>query len=185
MSLLERFLSSVFWLSFSFSVLLSSLFCNICPLRFFLLLLLQLLSSHFFSDLHRRLGYVGVVNRSQEDIKNDVPIREALKKEEKFFQTHVLYRQIAARCGTAYLSKTLNKILMNHIRDCLPELKVKIGKMMAETQSELSSYGDSALDGQNSQGETFCFYFICRRWASSLEGESGKYSFPKPKSLGR
>eukprot|EP00005_Dracoamoeba_jomungandri_P005912 CAMPEP_0174262004 /NCGR_PEP_ID=MMETSP0439-20130205/12712_1 /TAXON_ID=0 /ORGANISM="Stereomyxa ramosa, Strain Chinc5" /LENGTH=751 /DNA_ID=CAMNT_0015346633 /DNA_START=23 /DNA_END=2278 /DNA_ORIENTATION=- len=94
-----------------------------------------------------RLGYVGVVNRSQEDIIKGKPIREALKSEMKFFQTNRAYRDIADRCGTTFLAKTLNRILMNHIKDCLPELKAKINKMAADSQAELRSYGDAMYEG--------------------------------------
>ena len=122
-----------------------------------------------------RLGYVGVVLRSQEDIKNGLPIREALKRESKFFQSHVLYRQIASRCGTEYLTKTLNKVLMNHIRDCLPELKVKVSKMLADTTTELQSYGDSALDGSGSRGGLLLDVItkFSNDYKKTIEGTSG------------
>lgn len=99
-----------------------------------------------------RLGYIGVINRSQQDIISKKPIREALKSEADFFATHNLYRSIASRCGTPYLAKTLNKILMNHIKDTLPELKAKINKMAADTQAEILTYGDPMYDGKSSQG---------------------------------
>ena len=121
-----------------------------------------------------RLGFVGVVNRSQEDIKNGLRIREALKKEAKFFGTHALYRQIASRCGTPYLSKTLNKILMNHIRDCLPELKVKVSKMLTDTNSELMSYGDSTLDASHSRGGMLldAITKFSNDYSNTIEGKS-------------
>jgi dynamin 1-like protein len=77
-----------------------------------------------------QMGYVGIINRSQEDITRKVPIRDALRTEAAFFKNHALYRSISTRCGTQYLSKSLNKILMHHIRDSLPELKSKINKML-------------------------------------------------------
>jgi dynamin 1-like protein len=51
----------------------------------------------------------GVINRSQQDIISGKPIREALKSEQEFFQNHPLYKGISSRCGTGYLTKTLNK----------------------------------------------------------------------------
>jgi replication fork clamp-binding protein CrfC len=77
-----------------------------------------------------QMGYVGVINRSQQDIAAKLPIRAALENEKKFFQQHALYRSIASRCGTQFLAKSLNKILMHHIRDTLPELKQKINKVL-------------------------------------------------------
>jgi replication fork clamp-binding protein CrfC len=98
------------------------------------------------------LGFIGVINRSQEDILSKKPIREALKAEQVFFKNHALYKTVANKCGTPYLAKTLNKILMHHIRDCLPELKNRVNKLLAEAQLELMSYGDPLYDTKNSQG---------------------------------
>lgn len=36
------------------------------------------------------------------------------------------YPTLATRNGTPYLAKTLNRLLMHHIRDCLPDLKVRV-----------------------------------------------------------
>jgi replication fork clamp-binding protein CrfC len=112
-----------------------------------------------------RLGFVGVINRSQQDIISEKPIRQALKHEQEFFANHPIYRTIANRCGTTFLARTLNRVLMNHIRDCLPDLKVKINKMMVDAQMELQSYGDPLYDTKNSQvggpssvSERCCFF---------------------------
>lgn len=69
-----------------------------------------------------KLGIIGVVNRSQQDIMNNKSIQDALKDEATFLQRK--YPTLANRNGTPYLAKTLNRLLMQHIRDCLPELKV-------------------------------------------------------------
>lgn len=98
-----------------------------------------------------KLGFIGVVNRSQQDINTKKPIKQSLKEEAEFFSTHPIYRQLASRCGTPFLAKTLNRILMSHIRDCLPELKKKLSKRIQETSSELASYGDPMYDSPNSK----------------------------------
>lgn len=86
-------------------------------------------------------GYVGVVNRSQADINSQLSIRDSLAKEQNFFKTHPAYRAIASRMGTQYLSKTLNTILMHHIRDCLPDIKSKISSMISDLDQELGEMG--------------------------------------------
>lgn len=96
-----------------------------------------------------RLGYIGVVNRSQADIQSNKSIRDALKDEEKYFSEHPVYRSIANRMGTNFLTKVLNKLLMDHIRDNLPELKMKISHLLQETQNELNAYGDSFYDSRS------------------------------------
>mmetsp|Transcript_6456 Transcript_6456/g.9933 ORF Transcript_6456/g.9933 Transcript_6456/m.9933 type:complete len:696 (-) Transcript_6456:81-2168(-) len=88
-----------------------------------------------------RLGFVPVVNRSQADINSKKRITEAHKAEELFFERHVRYRQIKHRCGTRFLASRLNGLLLGHIKKVLPQLKVKIGTMIAETQENLESYG--------------------------------------------
>lgn len=57
-----------------------------------------------------KLGFVGLVNRSQQDILTNKPIEEALKSEQEFFQRHPAYRSIASRCGANFLAKHLNSV---------------------------------------------------------------------------
>lgn len=57
-----------------------------------------------------KLGYIGVINRSQEDINANKPISEALKTEASFFTNHPQYSSIASRCGTPYLAQRLNDV---------------------------------------------------------------------------
>ncbi|CRK46020.1 hypothetical protein BN1723_016630, partial [Verticillium longisporum] len=45
-----------------------------------------------------KLGFIGVVNRSQQDIQGSKPMEEALKDEADFFKHHPAYRNIATRC---------------------------------------------------------------------------------------
>jgi replication fork clamp-binding protein CrfC len=88
-----------------------------------------------------QLGFVGVVNRSQLDIDQKKPIGESLRAERDFFNTHPIYGRISQRCGTQFLSTTLNKLLMGHIHNTLPELKVKLAAMIQDYENELKSYG--------------------------------------------
>lgn len=57
-----------------------------------------------------KLGFIGVVNRSQADIQNNKPMSDALKSESEFFLNHPAYRPIAHRCGTNFLAKSLNTV---------------------------------------------------------------------------
>ncbi|CAN1165419.1 Dynamin-related protein 3B [Linum perenne] len=70
-----------------------------------------------------RLGYVGIVNRSQEDIKLNRTLRDALAAEEKFFCSHPVYNSLADRCGIPQLAKKLNDILLQHIKGIRPVLR--------------------------------------------------------------
>lgn len=66
-----------------------------------------------------KLGFIGVVNRSQQDINAGYPMEDALRKEEEFFARHPAYRNLAHRCGTKYLARTLN-----HVGRCSRRLSV-------------------------------------------------------------
>lgn len=94
-------------------------------------------------------GYIGVVNRGQLDVDTDLSIREGLKKEERFFRAHPTYgldRSLAGKLGTKNLARSLNSILMHHIRECLPELKSRIANMMNDVQMELDDLGSCSQD---------------------------------------
>lgn len=91
-----------------------------------------------------KLGIIGVVNRSQQDIMNRKTIEDALKDEAAFLQRK--YPSLATRNGTPFLAKTLNRLLMHHIRDCLPDLKTRVNVMISQFQSLLSSYGEAVDD---------------------------------------
>ena len=98
-----------------------------------------------------KLGFIGVVNRSQADINNDKPLTDALDSEQEFFRNHAAYRNIAHKNGTRYLAKTLNQVLMNHIRDKLPDMKARLNTLMGQAQQELNSFGDAAIYGDHNQ----------------------------------
>ncbi|XP_052400301.1 dynamin-1-like protein isoform X1 [Carassius gibelio] len=91
-----------------------------------------------------KLGLIGVVNRSQLDINNKKSVADSIRDEHAFLQKK--YPSLANRNGTKYLARTLNRLLMHHIRDCLPELKTRINVLAAQYQSLLSSYGEPVED---------------------------------------
>ncbi|KAG0089154.1 Dynamin- GTPase protein [Podila epicladia] len=125
-----------------------------------------------------KLGFIGVVNRSQADIQSNKPMADAFKAETEFFQNHPAYRAIAHRCGTNFLAKTLNTILMNHIRDKLPDIKAKLNSLIGQTQQELTSYGDPSFTGKAHRGSLILQ--LLTRFASdfvaAIDGTSSEIS---------
>ncbi|BBN67223.1 dynamin-related protein 3A, partial [Prunus dulcis] len=89
-----------------------------------------------------RLGYIGVVNRSQEDITMNRSIKDALVAEEKFFRSRPVYNGLADRCGIPQLAKKLNQILVQHIKAVLPGLKSRISSALVSVAKEHASYGE-------------------------------------------
>uniref|UniRef100_A0AAR5Q718 dynamin GTPase n=1 Tax=Dendroctonus ponderosae TaxID=77166 RepID=A0AAR5Q718_DENPD len=115
-----------------------------------------------------KLGIIGVVNRSQQDIMNNKNIKDSLKDEASFLQTK--YPTLAARNGTPYLAKTLNRLLMHHIRDCLPDLKTRVNLMISQFQSLLTSYGEDISDKSKTLLQIITKF--ASAYCSTIEGTS-------------
>jgi len=98
-----------------------------------------------------RLGYVPVVNRGQRDIENRKQISLALEGERNFFENHPAYKSKAQYCGTPFLARKLNMILMHHIRNTLPEIKAKIQAGLAKYTAELQQLGDPVIEDSGNQ----------------------------------
>ncbi|KAF7490553.1 Dynamin-1-like protein [Sarcoptes scabiei] len=113
-----------------------------------------------------KLGIIGCVCRSQQDINNKKSIDDALRDETIFLQRK--YPSLASRNGTQYLAKTLNRLLMHHIRDCLPELKTRVNLLISQFQSVMNSYG-MAIDDK---GQTLLQIItkFASSYCSTIEG---------------
>jgi len=94
-----------------------------------------------------RLGYVPVVNRGQRDIESSKSIVAALEHERQFFENHSSYKSKAQFCGTPWLARRLNVILMHHIRSTLPDIKQRITQQLQKYNTELVSLGGPLGDG--------------------------------------
>ncbi|KAH7076797.1 Dynamin central region-domain-containing protein [Paraphoma chrysanthemicola] len=125
-----------------------------------------------------KLGFIGIVNRSQHDIQTGKPLHDALSAERDFFRHHPAYRNMANRCGTQYLAKSLNQTLMTHIRDRLPDIKARLNTLMGQTQQELASYGDVAFTGKEHRGSLILQLMtrFASSFISSIDGTSTEIS---------
>ena len=128
-----------------------------------------------------RRGYIATVNRGQKDINEDLSIREGLRKEEIFFKHHPVYstdRNLVSKCGTKILAKSLNNILMHHIRDVLPDVKQRISSMMADVQLELDALGSPGQQSRNTLGGTLLGLLskFATNFASIIDGKGGELS---------
>lgn len=125
-----------------------------------------------------KLGFIGVVNRSQQDIQGNKSLADALKDEADFFRHHPSYRNMASRCGTQFLAKSLNNTLMAHIRERLPDIKARLNTLMGQTQQELASYGDTKFSGKEHRGSLILQ--LMTRFASSfidsVDGTQSEFS---------
>ncbi|ORY92150.1 Dynamin central region-domain-containing protein [Syncephalastrum racemosum] len=122
-----------------------------------------------------RLGYVPVINRGQRDIEQKKLISKALEAEREFFENHPAYRSKAQYCGTPFLARKLNMILMHHIRNTLPEIKAKIQNALSKYQQELAQLGDPLGDNQAGMVLNIITEF-CSDFKNVLEGHSNDLS---------
>lgn len=111
-----------------------------------------------------RLGFIGVINRSQHDINTNKSINDALKTEHEFFATHPLYSTLKSKSGYGYLAQTLNKVLLNTIRDTLPDLKANLTNRLRSVQDALDELGDAQLN----QSKSALMLNILTRYASTF-----------------
>ena len=99
-----------------------------------------------------RRGYIGVINRSQLDINQDVSHDEVEKNEMKFFKGQVKYRPFIGRVGTKYLAKCLSDMLITHIKECLPMIRTKLYKQLEEAKEEMERLGEVIEDDGMASG---------------------------------
>ncbi|TVT97266.1 hypothetical protein EJB05_57490, partial [Eragrostis curvula] len=120
-----------------------------------------------------KLGYVGVVNRSQQDINSDLSIKDALAREEKFFRTQPAYNGLAQYCGIPQLAKKLNQILVQHIKTVLPGLKSRISSQLTAVARELALYGEP-VDSKAGLGAKLLNILAkyCEAFSSMVEGKN-------------
>lgn len=125
-----------------------------------------------------KLGFIGVVNRSQQDIQSGKSLSAALSAEAEFFKCHPAYRNMATRCGTQFLAKSLNTTLMGHIRERLPDIKARLNTLMGQTQQELASYGNKQFSGKEHRGSLILQLMtrFASSFISSIDGTSMEIS---------
>jgi len=125
-----------------------------------------------------RLGYVPVVNRGQRDIETNKSIAKALESEKQFFEHHSSYKSKAQYCGTPFLARKLNMILMHHIRNTLPEIKIKIAASLQKYQAELAQLGDPLGDDITSHSNLVLNIIteFCSEFRTIIDGNSNDLS---------
>lgn len=82
-----------------------------------------------------KLGVIGVVNRSQEDINRRKSIKETLRSEREFLKIN--YPNIYKRHGNRALACHLQRILINHIKETYPVLKKQLNDLKCRLINEL------------------------------------------------
>ena len=93
-------------------------------------------------EIPLKLGYVGVKNRSKQDLMNKLSMAETARKEREFFKSHPAYKNLpAGHLGTSVLINKLTKIYFRIIRENLPRIVKAINERLKTAEEELSGLG--------------------------------------------
>ncbi|KIP10291.1 hypothetical protein PHLGIDRAFT_125643 [Phlebiopsis gigantea 11061_1 CR5-6] len=123
-----------------------------------------------------RLGYVPVVNRGQRDIDSNKPIQQALQYERDFFENHPAYKGKANYCGTPFLARKLNMLLMHHIRATLPDIKQRITSQLQKYNAELVTLGGTMADQGSSSLVLQVITDFCSEFRATIDGGTNDLS---------
>lgn len=102
-----------------------------------------------------KLGYVGVVNRSQQDIDHDKSISAAVDAEESYFSEHDVYKHLD-NTGTRHLQWRLNRELKKHIFHALPKLRADLNSKLYSAQREQEQYEEAVTPEKAKTRMTRC-----------------------------
>ncbi|KAK7249159.1 mitochondrial fission protein [Aureococcus anophagefferens] len=116
-----------------------------------------------------KLGYVGVVNRSQADINEKKSIHDARAFERDYFAKSDAYRDLAPTLGTAHLVSRCSELLVQHIRVSLPTLERELAESLAAKRKKLSDFGDQTPDAKRRKLTEALLHF-CDRYAALISG---------------
>ena len=93
-------------------------------------------------EIPLKLGYVGVKNRSKQDLNNKISMAETSRKEKEFFKSHPAYKNLpAGHLGTDVLINKLTKIYFRIIRENLPKIVKAINERLKSAEEELQGLG--------------------------------------------
>ena len=93
-------------------------------------------------EIPLKLGYVGVKNRSKQDLLNKLSMAETAKREREFFKTNPAYKNLpAGHLGTNVLINKLTKIYFRIIRENLPRIVKAINERLKTAEEELQGLG--------------------------------------------
>ena len=99
-------------------------------------------------EIPLRLGYVGIKNRSQQDINDKMKVTTAIDTEKLFFSSHPVYSTLPSEViGTNSLVAKLTRVMFIHIKQLLPTISKEIRGRMNEVEDRLKLLGPAMPEG--------------------------------------
>ena len=93
-------------------------------------------------EIQLKLGYVGVKNRSQQDINDKIRVQSGLEVEKQWFMNHPVYRSLPKECyGTDTLTLKLSRVMYAQIRLNLPKILQEVQDKLAAVEERIRDLG--------------------------------------------
>jgi len=104
--------------------------------------------------------WVGVVNRSQQDINKNVDMIAARRREREYFASSQDYGHLVSKMGSEYLGKLLSKHLEAVIKSRIPSILAMINKSIDDIEAELNQIGRPLANDAGAQ--LYTILELCR-----------------------
>ena len=126
-------------------------------------------------EIKLKLGYIAVKGRSQLDIKKNIKVVEAKKKEMEFFARHPIYSSMPAHLlGTSSLINSLSNVFFSVVKTELPKIKNEIVMRKRDCKDKLELMGEDFPETEELKLELI--FHLVRRFKQMFETEvNGKY----------
>ena len=126
-------------------------------------------------EIKLKLGYVAVKGRSQLDIKRNIKVVEAKKKEMEFFARHPVYSSMPSHLlGTGSLISSLSNVFFKVVKAELPKIKNEISMRKRDCKEKLELMGEDFPETEELKLELI--FSLVRKFKQMFETEvNGKY----------
>ena len=126
-------------------------------------------------DVALRLGFIGIKNRSQQDIIDRISVKVAIEREQLFFSTHPVYSTMPqSLLGIGNLTSKLTRILFTHIKHSLPDIMKEIREKQKECEDDLRDLG-APMPSQDNEKMQLLWNMITDFIQTYKNTISGKY----------
>lgn len=92
------------------------------------------------------LGYIGVVNRGQQEMMQGVSIEDSIHKESTYFRSSPVYGALYPNIGSSYLVRRLNEIFCRMVIETLPGIKTAIRGQLNDKMQRLREIEPAGRD---------------------------------------